>query len=445
MNLQRRLRSKLLNIIFSAPAVRARQYYYDWRRRLSGKGHVVSVFLQLDDPYSYILSHYLPALSEQFDIELRVYLSRAQGDDYQPAPDMLVEYAIKDCARLAQELGIAFLDKGGLPPTEHRAGMSDALAANVSGATFQADFYHALAVYWRGDSAMAAELSHSAPVRGAAVDVVNASQELQQKLGHFNSATLHYSGDWYWGIDRLHYLVDRLNSVGAAREDTADPRLISISQAMQVSLPIRPPAAAKELPAIEFFHSFRSPYSYLALARTLQIADAFGIDVQLRPVMPMVMRGMQVPRSKLMYIARDSYREAQRRGVNFGKIADPVGRGAERCQAVFQYADAERRGRDFLLHAGRAIWAEAIDVATDAGMRKVTGRCGLFWPEVKQAMQNDGWRTIVEANRDSMMASGSWGVPTIRMGDFVAWGQDRDWMLVRHIEELCDSGDGILV
>ena len=60
-------------------------------------------------------------------------------------------------------------------------------------------------------------------------------------------------------------------------------------------------------------------------------------------------------------------------------------------------------------------------------------------------MQNDGWRTIVEANRDSMMASGSWGVPTIRMGDFVAWGQDRDWMLVRHIEELCDSGDGILV
>lgn len=443
--MRRRLQSKLLNILFSPAVVRARQHYHDWRRRLSGKGHVVSVFLQLDDPYSYILSHYLPALCEQFDIDLRVYLSRAQGDDYQPAPDMLVEYAIKDCARLAQELGIAFLDKGSLPPSEHRAGMSDALAANVSGGSFQADFYRALAIYWRGDSAMAAELSRSAPVRGAAIKVVNRSQELQQKLGHFNSAMLHYSGDWYWGVDRLHYLADRLSGLGAARGNSANPSLTSIRQAMQVTLPIRPPAAATQLPAIEFFHSFRSPYSYLALARTLQIADAFGIDIKLRPVMPMVMRGMQVPRSKLLYIARDSYREAQRRGIKFGKVADPVGAGAERCQAVFQYADSERRAREFLLQAGHAIWAEAIDVATDDGMRRVCARCGLFWPEVKQAMLEEEWRTVVEENRDSMMASGSWGVPTIRMGEFVAWGQDRDWMLVRHIEELCDSGDGILV
>jgi len=44
-----------------------------------------------------------------------------------------------------------------------------------------------------------------------------------------------------------------------------------------------------------------------------------------------------------------------------------------------------------------------------------------------------------------MMDSGSWGVPTLRMGDFWAWGQDRDWMLVRHIEDLCDTGDGIIV
>jgi len=44
-----------------------------------------------------------------------------------------------------------------------------------------------------------------------------------------------------------------------------------------------------------------------------------------------------------------------------------------------------------------------------------------------------------------MMDSGCWGVPAVRMGDFILWGQDRDWMLVRHIEELCDTGDGILV
>jgi len=61
------------------------------------------------------------------------------------------------------------------------------------------------------------------------------------------------------------------------------------------------------------------------------------------------------------------------------------------------------------------------------------------------AMSSDEWRSEIEGNRESMMASGSWGVPTARLGDEVFWGQDRDWLLVRHIEELCDTGDGILV
>jgi 2-hydroxychromene-2-carboxylate isomerase len=157
------------------------------------------------------------------------------------------------------------------------------------------------------------------------------------------------------------------------------------------------------------------------------------------------MRGMQVPRAKLLYIAKDTMREADRRALPYGKIADPVGAGVERCLAVFQYAESEHKGRDFLLNAGVAIWSEAVDVATDKGMRKVTGRTGLFWPEVVAAMDSDAWRAQSEENRESMMAAGSWGVPTLRLGDEVFWGQDRDWLLVRHIEELCDTGDGILV
>ena len=78
-------------------------------------------------------------------------------------------------------------------------------------------------------------------------------------------------------------------------------------------------------------------------------------------------------------------------------------------------------------------------------MRKVAGRTGLFWPDVLEAMQSDDWRPAVEENRETMEESGSWGVPTLRLGDVVVWGQDRDWLLVRHIEELCDTGDGILV
>ena len=445
MIFERKLRSLILNLLFNPTVIRMKRWLAEKRRQLSGRPHVVSVFLQLDDPYSYILSHYLPSLAATYDIELRLYLSQSRGDEYQPEPDMLAEYAVADCVRLAGELGIPFLDKGKLPPTEHRVGLSDAVASLVGTQDFDEELRQALAVFWRGDSSAAANMSGAADVFGQASGVIADSQKLQENLGHYNTAMLHYAGEWYWGVDRLHYLLDRLDELGVAKSDTPNPLLASIRQAMKISLPVKPPAAARDLPPIEYFHSFRSPYSYIALQQTYAIADAFGIELKLRPVLPMVMRGMKVPRPKLLYIVKDTFREAGRRNIPFGKIADPVGRGAERCLAVFQYAESEHRAREFLVNAGTAIWAEAIDVATDEGMRKVTGRTGLFWPDVEAAMQADDWREPIEANRESMMESGSWGVPTVRMGDFILWGQDRDWLLIRHIEELCDTGDGILV
>ncbi len=444
MSLGRKLRSLGLNLLFNKRVSSAVQGFADLRRKLSGDGHVVTVFLQLDDPYSYILSRYLPSLAAQYDVTLRLHLSEAMGGDFQPAPDLLPEYAIQDSSRLAFELGIPFLDKGGLPPTESRVHLAEAIAALHGTADFDNSLLNGLAAYWRGD-ASAARAASGETQQPRQKKVVAESQALLEKLGHYNSAMLHYAGEWYWGVDRLHYLATRLDKLGVRNAAANDGKLSSVLQATQVSLPVKPPTAARGLPPIEYFHSVRSPYSYLGLLRIGEIADAYGLELKVRPVLPMVMRGMKVPRAKLMYIAKDTFREAQRKNIPFGKIADPVGPGAERTIAVSRYAESENKGREFLLNAGIAIWAQGIDVAADDGMRKVSARAGLFWPEVRKAMDDDGWRADVEANRESMMSSGCWGVPTVRMGDFVTWGQDRDWLLVRYIEEHCDTGDGILV
>ena len=445
MSLDRKVKSKLLTLLLDSRVTKSRRQLTETRRKLSGQRHVVSVFLQIDDPYSYILSHYLPSLAKHYDVDLHLYLSQALGESFQPEPALLAEYSVEDCLRLAEELGIPFLDKGKLPPTEHRVGLSNAIAELVGTDGFDDACRQALEVFWRGDSAAAASLCQAGSSAGDSLDVINESQKLLKKLGHYNSAMLHYGGEWYWGVDRLHYLTDRLDELGLAAGDSSDPMLESIKQAMRVTLPVSPPSAAADLPPLEYFHSFRSPYSYLAFQRIVEIADAFGVQLMLRPVLPMVMRGMVVPQPKIHYVVEDAHREAVRKNIPFGKIADPVGVGAERCLAVFRYAESEHRAREFLLNAGTAIWSEAIDVATDKGMRKVSGRTGLFWPEVKQSMENDDWIESTESNRESMMNSGSWGVPTMRMGNFFVWGQDRDWMLVRHIEELCDTGDGIIV
>ena len=442
---RRKLRSRLINTLLSPRVFATRRWITERRRRLLGRPHLVSVFLELDDPYSYLLSQFLPDLCACYEIELQLHLTQALGDEFRPHAARLAIYAERDCERLARELGVPFLDKGRAPPVEHRRTLIDVLAESEGRANFSDELLEAIGLYWRGDSEGVARRVSGANLTGRGEVILEKSQKLLGQLGHYNSATIHYAGEWYWGVDRLHYLIKRLDMLGARRESSVNPRLASIRQAMQVALPITPPSSAKELPPLEYFYSFRSPYSYLSLGRVYDIADAFGLELKIRPVLPMVMRGMQVPKSKLIYIATDATREARRLDIPFGKFADPIGRGTERCMAAFRYALGEKRERDFLIHAGEAIWARGIDVATDKGMRKVTARTGLFWPDVKMAMQDEACREIAEENREAMMASGCWGVPTMRLGDAVFWGQDRSWLLVRHIEELCDSGDGILV
>ena len=442
-----KLLSLYLTLLFSPRYRSFRRFLSELKRKLTLKPHVVSVFLQIDDPYSYLLSHYLPLVASQYkNVELRYYLCQALRQQYMPAPDMLAEYAPIECVLLAREFGVPFLDKGDAPVVEHRRDLLDFLADEQDEEGFNETFRQALSTYWRGDSAGVERLlGRPQPSRPDTNILVTQNQQLLRKLGHYNTATMHYAGEWYWGVDRLHYLTSRLDELGLNRLPEQNAELASLGQARTLSLPAAVPGAAENLPALEMFYSFRSPYSYVALQRTFDIADAFGLKLEVRPVLPMVMRGMAVPKKKLLYIAKDACREAERLSIPFGKMFDPVGRGAERCIAAFYYAKTQGRERDFLLAAGNAIWAEGIDVAEDEGMEHVAERSGLFWPEVKGAMTLNDWRSTAEENRKSMTEAGVWGVPSFVIGETALWGQDRDWLLARMIEDMCHAGDGIMV
>lgn len=444
--MKRKLRSLYLRVLLAPGYQTFRRVMAEIRRRITFKRHVIHVFLQLDDPYSYLLSHYLQFIAEHYKVELKVYLSQALSGEFMPEPAMLSEYAARDSKLLAHELGIPFLDRGETPAVEHRRALLDFLAGEHQDPEFRETVHEALSVYWRGDVEGAARLvAHSTPDQTETNILISKNQLLLRKLGHYSSAMMLYAGEWYWGVDRLIYLSNRLDSLGAGQSSKPVSELQSLSQTMQLNLPAAVPARSSSLPSIDMYHSFRSPYSYIALKRMFDIANAFGVRLQIKPILPMVMRGVPVPRSKLLYIAKDAGREARRVGIPFGKLSDPVGVGAERCIAVFYYAQSQGKDRQFVLSAGSGIWAEGIDVATDGGMRIVTERCGLFWPDVVEAMADDNWRETVAANRDNLTELGLWGVPNIILDNAAFWGQDRDWLIARQLEDMCESGDGILV
>jgi len=176
---------------------------------------------------------------------------------------------------------------------------------------------------------------------------------------------------------------------------------------------------------VDFFFSFRSPYSYLAAPRAFALPERFDVEVAFHGVIPMAMRGQSVPRSKRLHTLRDVAREARRLGMPFGPIHDPLGEGAMRCLLVAEHAVDVGRERAFVLAASRAIWAHAIDVARDEGLRQICEQAGLSWEACRAALGEEGLRARVEANTAQLSELGHWGVPVLVFADELFWGQDR--------------------
>jgi len=176
---------------------------------------------------------------------------------------------------------------------------------------------------------------------------------------------------------------------------------------------------------VDFYFSFRSPYSYLAGPRAFALPERFDIELAFHGVIPMVMRGQSVPRQKGLHTLRDVAREADRLGMPFGRIHDPLGQGAIRCLIVSEHAIDEGRQREFVLAASRAIWGEAVDVSTDEGLRGVCERAGLDWAACLAALADPAMIARVEANTSALAELGHWGVPVFAFGGELFWGQDR--------------------
>jgi 2-hydroxychromene-2-carboxylate isomerase len=176
---------------------------------------------------------------------------------------------------------------------------------------------------------------------------------------------------------------------------------------------------------IDYFYSFRSPYSYLSAPRVFMLPMRFDVALRFRGVIPMAMRGQAVPRSKRLHTIRDVTREARRLGMPFGMIHDPIGDGALRCLHVAVHACDAGREREFVLAAGHAIWAAAVDVSTDDGLRPVCERAGLAWSDCAAAIEDPSIGARVEADTAALGGLGQWGVPVLTLRGEPFWGQDR--------------------
>ena len=435
MKIKQAITSIISNLITSLTLQNTKRRYFKLRRSLLGQDHEIHFFFQMDDPYSYLASQALEKLIHSYNINVHLHPIGEPDDNAVPERDALIDFSIKDAAKIAHHHHLDFKNNYKLPSAAKRLIALRALCVSKDRIV---DAQHIAKKFWSDDEE--ALLAMPLATEESTLEVLEKNSQYRKKLGHYLSGMFYYDGEWYWGIDRLPYLEERLEKLNL-RKSQSSP----ISNFKKNAKP----NLEQDLShlTVECFISIRSPYSYLALPEISDLSETYGIKTIIRPVMPMVMRGLVVPRDKALYIVKDAKRESHRINVPFGKINDPLGQAVLRGYSLYPFSKTKKRDGEYLLEFCRLAWSQGKDMSLEENLKTAIENASLDWHEAQQYLDNDDWKETLEINRQQLIKSGLWGVPSFRIIDndnkelFSTWGRDRIWLLTHELQHYSNSKD----
>jgi 2-hydroxychromene-2-carboxylate isomerase len=206
---------------------------------------------------------------------------------------------------------------------------------------------------------------------------------------------------------------------------------------------------------IDLFWSFRSPYSYLATPRLVQLHREYDFDINVRPVLPIAVRiaGFFDRVNPLWppYLLRDTMRIAQYHGIDYGwPRPDPIVQDfatrqipAEqpyiyRLTRLGTAAVRHGRGLPFIHEVSQIIWnGKIVGWHEGAHLAEATARAGLDLEQLDREIGADAatYDAIIEHNHQGLEAAGHWGVPTMVFDGEPFFGQDRIDLLIWRMQQ----------
>jgi 2-hydroxychromene-2-carboxylate isomerase len=434
--LMRWLTSMFMNRVVSTKRLEKKRIKAEKHRQANNQPHVVEYFHQVDDGYSHLAAQALGALTERYNIDLQCHLVSGSIGENAPEPDLLIDLSRYDASKIAPYYGLVFPQNRDAPSAKLLE-MTKSILAGFSSQDFVTHTATVGNALWSGSETVLQALAEQFGLTSDSE--VNAKHDLgnarRGSLKHYSGAMFYYGGEWYWGVDRLYHLEQRLHALGADR--SPDTPKIMPKQDVSVGK-LRDNGSL----TLELFGSVRSPYTAIVFDRVLALAETTGVTLNVRPILPMVMRGVSATREKGIYIFTDAAREARASNVPYGDFYDPIGEPARRCYSLYPWACSQGKGNALLSSFLSAAFAQGINTNNDRGLRQVVENAGLDWASAKQIVGQDGWQEILEDNRLAMYDSGLWGAPSFRLLDadknvvLALWGQDRLWLFEREIQNL---------
>jgi 2-hydroxychromene-2-carboxylate isomerase len=431
---RRWLTSRFVTTFSSERRIRKIEAGAERARIKAGLPHQLEYFHQVDDAYSHLAAQALAPILARYGVTLLPHLVAGPRGANLPEPDLLPALGRYDAALVAPHYQLEF------PPQAEAPAPGLILKANRILAGVTATDFAAAAVavgeaLWAADAPALEKLvdQFGQVSESVAEQAVSTGTARRKQLKHYSGAMFFYGDQWYWGVDRLYHLERRWQALGLGKPgELLYPRPAIEAGSYQDNGSL----------TLEVYVSLRSPYTAVIFDKAVELANHTGVRLELRPVLPMVMRGVPATREKGMYIFSDAAREARALGLDFGKMYDPIGAPVRRAYSLYSWADGQGKAVALISEFLQAAFYLGINTNRDSGLRKVVERAGLSWSEAQSVIDNDDWQPLLEQNRLAMYGFGSWGVPTFRLldarGNTVvwAWGQDRLWLIAREIQRL---------
>jgi 2-hydroxychromene-2-carboxylate isomerase len=206
--------------------------------------------------------------------------------------------------------------------------------------------------------------------------------------------------------------------------------------------------------SVDLFFSFRSPFSYLALPKTMRMAADHDVTVNLRPVYPIAVRipgfFKRANPQFARYVVLDSSRVAQRENIPFRfPRPDPIVQDMatldiaehqpyiHRLTRLGAAAQAEGRALAFTEAISRVLWDGSVTGWNEGDhLAKAATAAGFDLAAMDAAIDADPdrYERIIADNEQAHAASGHWGVPTFVFENEPFFGQDRIDLLIWRME-----------
>jgi len=440
---RRWLTSKMMSRMSSQQTQNRVRKKAERKRQQLGLPHIVEYFHQVDDV------QLLGKLQQRYNIELHCHLVNEVRGANLPEPQLLSKLSCYDANHIAPHYGLdvptalsAAESSNAVISSLGNIAQAEAILAGLSNEDF---IQHAASIntaLWHNDVQTLQQLStqFGELSKQETQTKIQAGNDRRANLKHYSGAMFFYGDEWYWGVDRLHHLEKRLSELGL---DLAPERGLLAPRKDIVTSPLNASNSANVSSQLTLviYPSLRSPYTAVAFDQTVKLAKELGVNLQLRPVLPMVMRGVPATIEKGKYILFDAGREARAAGVPFGPCADPIGEPTRRAYSLYGWAEEQGKAVEFFSAFIRCAWVDAINTNSDKGMQIVVERAGLDWSVAKTIIDTPGWEASMEENRLAMYELGLWGVPSYQLLDeqgntvLALWGQDRLWLVSKVIQE----------